>query len=48
MYKRGLEPSESTVKKRLAQLVKDRRLTNDPKARPKGYGLPEWSGSSGS
>jgi hypothetical protein len=48
MSNRGLDPSDSTVKKRLTVLVKDRRLTNDPKARPRGYGLPEWHGSFGS
>jgi hypothetical protein len=48
MTGRGLNPSESTVKKRLAGLVKGRRLTRDPKASPRGYGLPEWDGSSGS
>jgi hypothetical protein len=42
-------PSESTAKKRLATLVKAKRLTNDPKSKPPGYGLPEWAvGSSGS
>jgi hypothetical protein len=44
----GLNPSESTVKKRLAGLVKSGQLDNDPKARPRGYGLPEWDGSRGS
>jgi hypothetical protein len=48
MGQRGLFPAESTVKKRLAELVKGQRLINDPHARPRGYGLPEWSGSSGS
>jgi hypothetical protein len=48
MEKRGLNPAESTVKKRLAELVRTRRLDNDPKAKPRGYGLPEWNGSSGS
>jgi hypothetical protein len=48
MSDRKLNPAESTVKKRLAEMVKNRRLTNDPKARPRGYGLPEWIGSSGS
>jgi hypothetical protein len=48
MSRRGLNPSGSTVKKRLAELVKGRRLNNDPKARPRGYGLPGWEGSSGS
>jgi len=40
--------SDSTLKKRLAELVKDGRLNNDPRARPRGYGLPEWISSSGS
>ena len=40
--------SDSTVKKRLAEMVRDKRLTNDPKARPRGYGLREWDGSLGS
>jgi hypothetical protein len=48
MSKRGLDPSGSTVKKRLAKLADDGRLTKDPKARPRGYGLPEWHGSSSS
>jgi hypothetical protein len=49
MDKRRLNPSPSTVKKRLAAMVKDERLTKDPKSRPRGYGLPEWGrGSSGS
>jgi hypothetical protein len=45
MTKLELNPADSTVKKRLAELVKDGRLTNDPKAKPRGYGLPEWGGS---
>jgi hypothetical protein len=48
MSDRGLHPSVSTVKKRLAYLVKAGRLTKDSKARPRGYGLPQWNGSSGS
>jgi hypothetical protein len=49
MTLRKLSPSPSTVKKRLAALVKAKQLNNDPKANPRGYGLPEWnSGSSGS
>lgn len=48
MGRRGLNASESTVKKRLSAMVKDKWLDNDPKARPRGYGLPEWNGSSGS
>jgi hypothetical protein len=48
MDKLGLNPSESTVKKRLAAMVKEKRLDNEPKARPRGYGLPEWDGSFGS
>jgi hypothetical protein len=48
MTKRDLSPSDSTVKKRLAQMVKDRRVDNKPKAKPKGYGLPGWNGSVGS
>jgi hypothetical protein len=37
-----------TLKRRLAELVDGRWLDNDPKAKPRGYGLPEWrSGSSG-
>jgi hypothetical protein len=48
MTRRGLHPSNSTVKKRLAYLVKARRLTNDSKVRPRGYGLPAWNDSSGS
>jgi hypothetical protein len=37
-----------TLKRRLAGLVDGRWLDNDPKAKPRGYGLPEWrSGSSG-
>jgi hypothetical protein len=48
MQKRGLIPSESTVKKRLAVMVDDGRLDNDPHGRPRGYGLPEWNGPSGS
>jgi hypothetical protein len=37
-----LKPSRSTVTKRLALMVKSGRLTKDPKARPRGYGLPGW------
>src|SRR5208337_4543229 len=49
MTKRELNPAESTVKKRLAAMVTSGLLTNDAKAKPPGYGLPEWSrGSSGS
>lgn len=48
MEKLELNPSESTVKKRLAAMVKENRLDNKPKAKPKGYGLPEWDGSFGS
>jgi hypothetical protein len=48
MNQSSMNPSESTVKKRLATMVKEGRLTNDPKARPRGYGLPEWTGSFGS
>jgi hypothetical protein len=48
MSNRGLNPSESTLKKRLPVLVKDGRLTKDPKAKPRGYGLPESHGSFGS
>jgi hypothetical protein len=44
-----LNPSESTVKKRLAAMMKEGRLDNDPKTKPPGYGLPEWRrGSAGS
>jgi hypothetical protein len=48
MSKRELHPAESTIKKRLAVMTGDGRLNNDPKAKPRGYGLPEWNGSSGS
>jgi hypothetical protein len=48
MSRRKLNPSASYVKKRLAELVKAGRVTNDPNAGPKGYGLPEWPGSFGS
>jgi len=52
MRSRGLDPAESTVKKRLARMTKEVRLHKDPKAKPPGYGLPEWGvgsiGSSGS
>jgi hypothetical protein len=41
----GGATSESTLKKRLAQLVKAKRLDNSPKAKPRGYGLPKWNGS---
>jgi hypothetical protein len=46
--KRQSKPSESTVKKRLAVMTKDGRLDNDPKAKPRGYGLSEWDSSAGS
>jgi len=46
MTRDGLNPSESTVKKRLTEMVKGGRLTKDPKAKPPGYGLPEWGGGS--
>jgi hypothetical protein len=39
----GLSAKESTVKKRLAALVENKTLTNDPRAKPRGYGLPEWN-----
>jgi hypothetical protein len=42
MTRRGHNPSESTVGHRLAEMVKDGRLTKDRKARPPGYGLPGW------
>jgi hypothetical protein len=42
MSERGLNPAESTVKKRLAEMVRDGLLTNDPTVNPRGYGLPEW------
>jgi hypothetical protein len=48
MARRGLQSSLSTVKKRLAALVTNGTLEKDAKARPRGYGLPEWNGSSGS
>ena len=46
MNDRGLVAADSTVKKRLAEMIKDGRLTKDPKARRPGYGLPEWNCSS--
>jgi len=45
--KRYMTWGESTVKAKLAEMVRDGTLTNDPNARPQGYGLPEWSGGSG-
>jgi hypothetical protein len=36
---------ESTVKGTLARLVDAGVLTNDPDARPRGYGLPSWDNS---
>jgi hypothetical protein len=47
MKRRGLVVSPSTIKKRLAAMVKERRLISDLKANPPGYGLPEWNGSPG-
>lgn len=40
--------SDSTVKKRLSLMVREKRLTNEQKIRPRGYGLPEWDSSFGS
>jgi hypothetical protein len=37
-----LNPAVSTIKKRLAELVKVGRLTKAPGSKPPGYGLPEW------
>jgi hypothetical protein len=49
MAKRGSNPSEQYIKKRLSAMVKTGQLDNDSKAKPRGYGLPEWRvGSSGS
>src|SRR5262249_25415505 len=49
MNSRNSEPfSVSTVKKRLAEMVRENRLTNDRKGEPPGYGLPEGFGSPGS
>jgi hypothetical protein len=49
MTNRRLNPSDSTIKKRLAGLVQDGVLDKDAKAVPPGYGLLEWTvGSSGS
>jgi hypothetical protein len=40
---RGLILSEHTVKRRLAALVRDKRLTSGGRGRgSKGYGLPDW------
>lgn len=47
LEKRELIWGESTVKTKLAEMVDDGSLTNDQTARPRGYGLPEWSGQSG-
>ena len=48
MEKRYGDVSESTVKKRLATLVRRGKLTTVRKTKPSGYGLPEWNGSLGS
>jgi hypothetical protein len=48
MNARGRRVSVSTVKKRLALMVREKRLTNDTKAKPRGYGLREWDHSAGS
>jgi hypothetical protein len=48
MSERYENVSVSTFKQRAAVMVREGRLTNDPKARPRGYGLPEWDGSPGS
>jgi hypothetical protein len=48
MERRRIPVDESSLKKRLAAMVKANRLTNDPKARPRGYGLPDWTSSAGS
>src|SRR5438477_8297799 len=45
LAKRGYHDGESTVKLALAQMSRDGRLTKDPEANPRGYGLPEWNGS---
>lgn len=39
LAKSGCELSESTIKNALSALVKSEVLDNDPKARPKGYGV---------
>lgn len=41
----GIEVSEGMTKQTLATLVQFGVLTNDPKAKPRGYGLPEWDES---
>lgn len=33
---------ESTVKRKLAEMVRDGQLTNEKERRPRGYGLPQW------
>src|SRR5262249_24885627 len=42
MSELGLDPKLSTVKQRGAALVRTGRLINNRKAKPPGYGLPEW------
>jgi hypothetical protein len=39
---RNLIWGESTVKRALAEMVRDGELTNCSDARPRGYGLPSW------
>jgi hypothetical protein len=41
MEELGFEASLSTIKLRLAAMVRNKTLTNDPRAKPPGYGLPE-------
>lgn len=46
MTRRGAEVSERTVAADLALLVEEGTLDNDARARPPGYGLPEWTSTS--
>jgi hypothetical protein len=41
LTERGIRTNDRTVNGHLADMVKDGTLTNDQKAKPPGYGLPE-------
>lgn len=45
LSRRDREWSERSVATWLARLVEEGTLTKDPRAKPPGYGLPEWGNS---
>ena len=47
MHRLGVGRCGSVLKHTLSYFRKLGRLTNDPKADPPGYGLPEWDATEG-